>query len=1420
MSDKHNEPPTFKVGDDFYAWKKDVELWQIVTKLAVEQQGAALYLKLVGEAKEYCQSLEVDDLKKNTGVELVVNKIKELYGRDKHVLTFQALENFETFMRDSSTTDIHGFINEFDNRYYKVKTHCRMEYPNEALAYKLLKACNLSDDDARLARATTELDFKKMKDHLRSVFGTNLCRETSGLAIKVEPTHEQSSAFYSANGSQNKRNWPRNQKQGSSSSYNSDFSQKNLNPLNKYGKPYKCHHCKAITHMADVCPDFHRANERNVNVTLFSKSIGNQYMKTLCDESLNCAILDTGCASTVCGKAWLDNYVETLKVNNTIQSDDDMVCSDSNKSFRFGSGNDVPSLGCVKLPATIGNKSLYINTDIVDGDLPLLLSKNAMKTAETKLDFSSDSVNMLGENVKLKFASSGHYMIPLLPNAEASTPDVLLSISKENGDNKEALKKLHVQFGHAADSKLIALLKDAGYDDKKLFDSVKETTANCDTCKRYKREKSRPVVGFSLGKEMNDVVSMDLKTISGKQVLHLIDNATRYSQAVVVPSKKKECIAEKIFMHWICIFGTPKRMLFDNGGEFCNQLIEELAELFNTEILTTAGESPWSNGITERHNAIIGAMVEKVMCDVKCSIHVALAWSVAAKNALQNVYGFSPNQLVFGRNPNFPVATESELPALSSETASKLLADHLNALYAAREAFVHTESSQKIKRALLKQTRTSNVHMYTPGTQVYYKRSDNRKWKGPGIVLGSFNKQVLVKHGSFFYRVSPCHLRPTADCNNKDGTLFTSKKNTITSTSSVPVNEDIENDEKVSSDDNDGSSSEDDSRIEPTEATVQSQISSEQETTPSPSSSVTAGTNDDPVSQISDRTTSSVSLPTIGSKVKYIAKDDDTNEVRTAHVISRAGKASGGNRFWFNVKDDQELHPKSMNFKSLKHWEQCPEEVLLTSALDSVDVLHAKQKEIENLQEHNVYEEVVDQGQPYINVTWVLSEKVKDGKKITKARLVAKGFEEEWKIGQRKDSPTCLKENLRLILSLAAMYCWKIYCLDIRSAFLQGKDIERELFLKPPVEAGLENVLWLLKKTIYGLMDAGRKWYLKVKEVLLCLNVQMSIYDESLFYLFQNGCLQGVIGIHVDDFFFAGTSLFYNTVIKKLHGIFKISKEEEMHFNYLGLELKQFCDHITLTQNSYIQEIKTIVYDRSLKKDATLPKTLFESLRSLIGQLSWVANHSRPDISFEVCQLSVNLKQATVNDVNRANKCVKTLRKENVCLKFPQLANINKCSLVSYSDASFANLPGCSSQGGSIVFLCDESGKGVPLSWHSKKLKRVVKSTTGAETMALLDGVEDCLLMQRVLSELFNGKVVPVVAKVDCKNLHDSVYSSKTVEDKRLKIDLCTIRDYLRLGELSEVCLVNTKEQLADTLTKSGADPARLKEAIQGRLHI
>ena len=101
-------------------------------------------------------------------------------------------------------------------------------------------------------------------------------------------------------------------------------------------------------------------------------------------------------------------------------------------------------------------------------------------------------------------------------------------------------------------------------------------------------------------------------------------------------------------------FGSPGQILTDNGGEFNNEDFRFMGEKLNTKIKSTAAESPWSNGINERHNAILGDMIDRIIADRRFSLQVAVASAVSSKNALANAYGFSPNQLVFGKNPNFP----------------------------------------------------------------------------------------------------------------------------------------------------------------------------------------------------------------------------------------------------------------------------------------------------------------------------------------------------------------------------------------------------------------------------------------------------------------------------------------------------------------------------------------------------------------------------------------------------------------------------------------------------------------------------------------------------------------------------------------------------------------------------------------------
>ena len=92
-------------------------------------------------------------------------------------------------------------------------------------------------------------------------------------------------------------------------------------------------------------------------------------------------------------------------------------------------------------------------------------------------------------------------------------------------------------------------------------------------------------------------------------------------------------------------------------------------------------------------------MVKKILEDAGCNFVVALSWAVNAKNTLHNLHEYSPNQLVFGKNPNLPSPLNEQLPALEGFCTTETVVDNLNAIHAARKAFIECEASEKLRRA-------------------------------------------------------------------------------------------------------------------------------------------------------------------------------------------------------------------------------------------------------------------------------------------------------------------------------------------------------------------------------------------------------------------------------------------------------------------------------------------------------------------------------------------------------------------------------------------------------------------------------------------------------------------------------------------------------------------------------------------------
>ena len=103
----------------------------------------------------------------------------------------------------------------------------------------------------------------------------------------------------------------------------------------------------------------------------------------------------------------------------------------------------------------------------------------------------------------------------------------------------------------------------------------------------------------------------------------------------------------------------------------------------------------------------------------------------------------------------------------------------------------------------------------------------------------------------------------------------------------------------------------------------------------------------------------------------------------------------------------------------------------------SQEIVDAKEKELTNMIENDVFERVPFYDQATVSCKWVFTEKFVNEKKVVKAHLVARGFEED-SSDLRTDSPTCSKQSMSLVFLTAASNKWEIKSLDIKAAFYRG----------------------------------------------------------------------------------------------------------------------------------------------------------------------------------------------------------------------------------------------------------------------------------------------------------------------------------------------------------------------------------------------
>ena len=372
---------------------------------------------------------------------------------------------------------------------------------------------------------------------------------------------------------------------------------KGKNPVDKYGRITRCTICDSVNHWQQECPDKTSSDTLLVHEIVLHNIEETGQLLTLVSESWNCGLLDCGANKTVCGETWLKEYTESLN-----EDEKQNIKHYSSKSiYRFGDGDQVQATRGVSIPAVIGSTKVQINTDIINKELPLLLSKSFMKRASMVIDFKKDTASALGEVVNLETTSSGHYIIPLskpkqlMMNVNKNKNVNITLISRKNQTNKQIALRLHRQFAHASLNQLLSLLKKAGNpwsQNKELHDELQKINKECETCQRYRKTSPRPVVGLPMATKFQETVAMDLKFYKDKIILHMMDLCTRLSAAATLRNKHPGSIVESILKIRISVYGSSEKFLVDNGGEFANNELISLAKQFGITIKTTAAESP------------------------------------------------------------------------------------------------------------------------------------------------------------------------------------------------------------------------------------------------------------------------------------------------------------------------------------------------------------------------------------------------------------------------------------------------------------------------------------------------------------------------------------------------------------------------------------------------------------------------------------------------------------------------------------------------------------------------------------------------------------------------------------------------------------------------------------------------------------
>ena len=462
-----------------------------------------------------------------------------------------------------------------------------------------------------------------------------------------------------------------------------------------------------------------------------------------------------------------------------------------------------------------------------------------------------------------------------------------------------------------------------------------------------------------------------------------------------------------------------------------------------------------------------------------------------------------------------------------------------------------------------------------------------------------------------------------------------------------------------------------------------------------------------------------------------------------------------------------------------------------------------------------------------------------------KVRLVCQGQHMQKSIDYADAfSPVPHASGFRTLVALAAANDMEMDQVDISQAFIQGDLLPgdgrrgRVFIAPPPGYPEEENIVWLLKKPLYGMPQSARCWHLTMSKWLKDEGFHTVGYEKSMWCIEKDG-QKIIMGSHIDDFIICSTSRdmlddFRKRLLARFDGTYEGALD-----HYLGCEIKrdrpqkkaiitqaQYARHILESEGMWDcnPKLTPMVPNTRLSKldqPAIVDPVLHKRYRGLVGKLGYLVNMTRPDLAWAYSQLSSFVQCPGEAHMAAAMHVLAYLRGTyDRCITYSRPSGARLNTLWGWVDSDWAaDKDTRRSHTGYVLML-----NGGAISWRSRRQDSVSLSTSEAEYIAASQCGQEVVYLREILRECLYEQTEETLIYEDnraCilmsenpvsreKSRHiEPIQRMVTDDDLPRHVDIrrCFLRELVGLKVL-RMMPCSTQKMVADALTKSLPEPA------------